>query len=67
MSAVLAGILALVVPAASDGDTFGAEFLYFFCQPGRKRLVYFSRDSERIGANCCGEENELLAEVFVSS
>lgn len=65
LSGVLTGLLALAVPAASEGVTVGTKLDFYFCQPRREGLVYFQRGHERTRGSYCEETMELLAGALV--
>lgn len=65
LNGVLVELRVSSVLVASEGVTVGTELTYFCCQPGGETLVYFLKDSEQTGANCCGETIQLLAGILM--
>lgn len=49
----LMGLLALVLPAASQGLTVKTELAYFSCQPVCEMMVHVSRELEYTSGSCC--------------
>lgn len=65
LNGLLGELLALAVPAASQGSTIGTELTFFTCKPGRQVLVHFKGSSRHTSENCCQEMIELRAGVLV--